>query len=210
MKLLFVKNSDSIFLLFLSLAISAILFFNFSFCKKLKNTKFIINNKFLKSNEVILNDTLNSPNITQEIDDFPLKIEIIWNNIDDNLNLHLKRIQKGRFLNYTQIEKNFRINNETLIKSQIMMLEKLVSGEYILYAEKFDSLKSLNGSETSVSIYSESKSYFNITCDKIKINNLNWENPVFWEIGIFKFSSNSVSFEILNNLTNKLNYNQND
>jgi len=175
--------------------------FNINFFLGLKIKKYQL--KIFK-NDTIKETINNYNNNTQLIQDFPIKIEINWNSIKDNLNLHLKKVEKGRQLNDYVNSGSHRINNETLIKSQIMMLEKLVSGVYILFAEKFDSLKSFNNSNPSVSIFSDKKSYYNITFDRNISENLNWDKPVFWEIGKFEFSRNSIVFETFNFLTNEI------
>ena len=195
----FSNRNSSLF--FSILAFTLMFSMNFSIATKIRKGM----SKISFKNETILNQTLNNEsNNSKIIQDFPLKIEINWNSIKDNFNLHLKRVEKGRHLNDHIYTGPYRVNNETFIKSQTMMLEKLVSGVYILYAEKFDSLESLNVSNTTVSIFSDKRSYYNVTCNTNYIENINWKKSVFWEIGKFEFFTNSVVFETLNFLTNEI------
>lgn len=198
MKLLTKRKSG---LFFIILGFSLIFSIKFSMGARIKK----VQSKLLFRNETINNETFNNDgNSSQIIQDFPLKIEINWNSVNDNLNLHLKRVEKGKHSNENNNIAPYRFNYDTLIKSQTMMLEKLVSGVYILYSEKFDSLRALNMSNASVSIFSDKKSYYNITCDINNTESINWKKPVYWEIGRFEFFRNSVLFETLNILTNEI------
>ncbi len=188
-------------LFFIILSFSLTFTIKFSMAARIKKS----HSKLPSKNETVINETLNNNrNNSQIIQDFPLKIEIDWISIKDNLNLHLKRVEKGKQINENTNKSPYRFNNDTLFKSQTMTLEKLVSGVYILYAEKFDSLKTINMSNATVSIFSDKKSYYNLTCDTNNTDNINWKKPVFWEIGRFEFFSNSVVFETLNILTNEV------
>lgn len=140
-------------------------------------------------------------NNTRLINEFPIKIDLNWNQSFDNLNLHFKKLESGNVSNKTT-SAIYRFANETLNKTQTMMIEKLISGDYILYAEKFNSFQSFNESHPTVNIYSGSKSIFNITCNQESYDNLDWLNPVYWEIGLFTFSRSSAYLKSLNYLTN--------
>ena len=158
-------------------------------------------NNFLKSNNLNKNTT----EILNKFKDFPIKIDLEWKDDNNILNLHFKRFDqnKGRSLEFNNAK--HRNSNDTVIeKSQRMMVEKLTSGNYVLFAEKFDSFEEVSGSQPTVHIYSGENSIFNITSPLTKSNKVDWSKSIYWEIGRFSFENDYFNFENVNAFTNEI------
>lgn len=164
---------------------------------------------FLKSNNTNGTNGTNSTDMLNKFKDFPIRIDLEWT--DDNyiLNLHFKLID-GKPLQIENGKKNRRNINDTLHeKSQRMMVEKLIAGNYVLFTQKFDSFEEITESQPRVRVYSGEKSIYNITAPLTKSKNVDWRNSTFWEIGIFKFENDHFNFENRNAFKNVITENYN-
>jgi hypothetical protein len=141
----------------------------------------------------------------KKINNFPIKIVLEWRNTNNLLNLHLKRLNNNEELDIINKHNLLRFSNDTIVDnySQMMMIENLTSGNFILYAEKFESFDDIQESKPIVKISYGENNEFDVICPIKKIGKLYWEKFIIWEIGLFTFNDDNFKFEKLNSFTNK-------
>jgi len=175
---------------------------------------YLINTNKLKKFDYNKNKNTNSQNSTSspaiinisKLNNLPIKIELEWRNTNDLLNLHLKRLDKNEEIEIENKQNILRLSNSTIVDnySQMMMIENLTSGNFILYAEKFKSFEEIQESKPLVKISYGENSAISIICPIKKIGKLDWGKFIIWEIGLFNFNENSFKFENLNSFNNHL------